>query len=64
MAVSRNTGTQDSPVILACPNCGKRLPLSGTLSMRGTTGVFCRHCHRTVQVTMDLANEAIDEQDE
>ena len=22
MAVSRNTGTQDSPVILACPNCG------------------------------------------
>ena len=64
MVVSRNESKQSSPVILLCPNCDKRLPLSGTLSMRGTTGIYCRHCHRTVQVTMDLASEAANDQDE
>lgn len=44
-------------VILLCPSCDKRLPLGGTLSMRGTTGIFCRHCHRTVQVTMKMLEE-------
>jgi hypothetical protein len=42
------------PVFLLCPNCKKRLPLSGTLSMRGSTGVFCRNCHSTVRVSMDI----------
>ena len=44
-------------VTLLCPCCGKRLPLGGTLSMRGTTGIFCRHCRRTVQVTMEMVEK-------
>ena len=64
MVVSRNIPDQDGSLVLLCPNCDKRLPLSGTLSMRGTTGIYCRHCHRTVQVTMDLPDEAADQQDD
>jgi len=44
-------------VTLLCPRCAKRLPLGGTLSMRGTTGIFCRHCRRTVQVTMEMVDK-------
>lgn len=40
-----------------CPNCGKRLPLSGRLCMRGTTGIYCRGCHRTVQVSMEIDDD-------
>jgi len=32
--------------------------------MRGTTGIYCRHCRRTVQVTMDVADDGHHDQDE
>jgi predicted amidophosphoribosyltransferase len=50
---------EDSALVLLCPNCDKRLPLSGKLSMRGTTGIFCRHCRQTVQVSMDVVDGRI-----
>ncbi len=64
MPESRNAATPNSTVVLLCPNCQKRLPLSGRLSMRGTTGIYCRHCRRTVQVTMDVADDGHHDQDE
>ena len=48
---------ENSHVVLCCPNCGKRLPLSGTLCMLGTTGVYCRYCRRTIEITMRIADE-------
>jgi predicted amidophosphoribosyltransferase len=64
MLESRNAAIPNSTVVLLCPNCQKRLPLSGRLSMRGTTGIYCRHCRRTVQVTMDVADDVAHDQDE
>lgn len=59
MANSSDHAREDSALILLCPNCDKRLPLSGKLSMRGTTGIFCRHCRQTVQVSMDVVDGRI-----
>jgi len=56
MANTSDRAHQDSALVLLCPNCDKRLPLSGKLSMRGTTGIYCRHCHQTVQVSMDVVD--------
>ena len=47
----------DPNVLLLCPECRKRLPLSGRLLMRGTTGVYCRGCHRTVQVSIEVGDD-------
>ena len=47
----------DDHLLLLCPKCHKRLPLSGRVSMSGTTGVFCRGCRRTVQVSIDVREE-------
>lgn len=47
----------DPNVLLLCPKCGKRLPLSGSLAMLGTTGVYCRGCRRTIQVSMDMGED-------
>ena len=57
MAATNDTPKEQKTVALLCPLCGKRLPVSGTLSMRGTTGIFCRHCRHTVQVTMEVADK-------
>lgn len=57
MTVSGGTQKSASRVTLLCPNCRKLLPLSGTLSMRGTTGIFCRSCQRTVQISMDIEED-------
>jgi hypothetical protein len=54
-AVSKNN--RNSPVVLRCPRCGKRLPFSGTLSMLGTASVYCRNCGRTVEVTMRIPDD-------
>lgn len=54
MAVAVNDARTTSPVFLLCPNCQKRLPLSGPLSIRGHLGVFCRYCHCTVRLSMEV----------
>jgi len=57
MSAGNNKDKTYDTVTLLCPRCRKRLPLGGTLSMRGTTGIFCRHCRRTVQVTMEMVEK-------
>ena len=57
MTTTNDNLKEHALVTLLCPRCKKRLPLGGTLSMRGTTGIFCRHCRHTVQVTMELADK-------
>ena len=59
MGVPHNAAKPDCPLVILCPGCGKRLPMGGKLSMQGTTGIFCRNCHRTVQITMALAEDAV-----
>jgi len=56
MSAAPRRGQDDSPVVLLCPKCGKRLPLSGPISMLGTTGVYCRGCCRTVRVSIQLGD--------
>ncbi len=57
MTASAQPEPLDARVVLMCPNCGKRLPLSGRFSVIGTAGVFCRGCQRTVQISMDIEED-------
>ncbi len=57
MSQAAKQDLSDARVALLCPNCGKRLPLSGRFSVRGTAGVFCRGCQRTVQISMDMEED-------
>jgi predicted amidophosphoribosyltransferase len=54
MAAAASDSKSTSAVLLLCPNCQKRLPMSGSLSMRGTAGIYCRNCRCTVQLSMDV----------
>ena len=54
MSVAVSDATKTAPVMLLCPNCHKRLPLSGPFSMRGSLGVFCRNCRCTVPLSMEV----------
>ena len=47
----------DDALLLLCPKCQKRLPLSGRVSMNGTTGLYCRGCRRTVQVSIEVGDD-------
>ena len=40
MVAAASDARATSPVFLLCPNCQKRLPLSGSLSIRGTVGIY------------------------
>ncbi len=56
MVAAVNDARTTSPVFLLCPKCQKRLPLSGSLSIRGSVGIYCRNCHRTVRLSMDVVD--------
>ena len=48
----------NSLLVILCPQCRRRLPLSGEICMSGTVGLFCRGCRRTIQITVNLADVA------
>ncbi|MFW6115849.1 MAG: hypothetical protein ACOC7Y_02180 [Chloroflexota bacterium] len=41
-------------VVLFCPECGKRLPLSGEQRFQGTVTVFCRHCRCGIEIALKV----------
>ena len=57
MGNAASPGRPESGLVVLCHHCKKRLPLSKTLDMEGTFGVYCRGCGRTTLITVAIADE-------